>query len=241
MLPKEILAVREVGDSQFPYWMASSLDGVQLHLEPGESLLNVCYCQVSQISPKGWELPTPTTVVITDRRIAFLTTQFDKGGGWVGFGAAGLAISVTANMVSKRRAAQRSAGKVAIGQARHEWLTGITFRQVKALIGAVDTYIDLEIAGSPVPRVIKLWGPKVVNEELARWIVSLISWHRMMLLGPDSVEDIATLQRYKQGGQDIARTGKPTDLGWRFPGETSELIAAVVAGWTPPAERAKSM
>jgi hypothetical protein len=116
----------------------------------------VRYCRVSQISPKAWVLPNPTTLVVTDRRTAFLTTQFDKGGGWVGFGVAGLAVATTANAVSKRRAAQRSAGRVAIGQARHEWLTGITLRRVKALIGVVDTYIDLTVATAAGA----LWGAR---------------------------------------------------------------------------------
>lgn len=83
MLPQEVLVVRGVGDTASPYWTASSLDGIQLHLEPGESLLYVGYCRVSQVTPKAWALPDTTTVVVTDRRTAFLTTQFDKGGGGV--------------------------------------------------------------------------------------------------------------------------------------------------------------
>ncbi len=229
MLPEEILAVRNVGDTQSPYWTASTADGIQLLLEPGEALLEVRYCRVSQISPRAWVLPNPTTLVVTDQRIAFLTTQFDKGGGWVGFGFAGLAVATTANAVSRRRATQRSAGKVAIGQARHEWLTGITLRRVKALIGVVDTYIDLRVATATGVRVIELWGSKVIDEEFARWLSGTVSQHRMALLTPESADEIATLQRYRQGGQDPARTGKPTDFGWFFPGKTEELIAAAIA------------
>jgi hypothetical protein len=229
MLPQEILVVRGVGDTAPPYWTASSLDGIELHLEPGESLLYVGYCRVSQITPKAWTLPDTTTVVVTDRRTAFLTTQFDKGGGWVGFGMAGLAVATTANLVSKRRAAQRSAGRVAIGQARHEWLTGITLRRVKALIGAIDTYIDLTVATSAGTRVIELWGKRVADEKFARWLVNTVSTHRMALLRPESAADIAILQRYELGGQDTVHTGKRNDLSWILPGRTAELIDSVVA------------
>ncbi len=109
MLPQQTLFAREIGDTQSPYWTAATLDGLKLLLEPGESLLRVCYCRVSKLGPNAWTLENPTTVVVTDRRTAFLTTQFDKGGGWVGFGVAGLAVAVTANAVSKRRAATSAA------------------------------------------------------------------------------------------------------------------------------------
>lgn len=229
MLPQEILVVRGVGDTASPYWTASSLDGIQLLLEPGESLLYLGCCRVSPVSPKAWALPDTTTIAVTDRRTAFLTTQFDKGGGWAGFGIAGLAVATTANMVSKRRAAGRSAGKVAIGQARHEWLTGIALRRVKALIGAVDTYIDLTIASSAGARVIELWGKRVADEKFARWLVTTVSAHRMTLLRQESSADIATLQRYKLGGQDAVHTGKRNDLGWVLPGNTAELIDSGIA------------
>jgi hypothetical protein len=231
MLPQQTLIARPIGDTQYPYWTAATLDGIELLLEPGESLLRVCYCRVSQTRPTAWTLENPTTLVVTDRRTAFLTTQFDKGGTWVGFGFVGLAIALTANEVSKHRAAQRSAGQVAIGQVRHEWITGMTLRRKKALIGVVDTYIDLTIATEAGSQVIELWSPKgqAVNEEFARWLASTISGHRMALLNPASPADLATLRRYSLGGQDAAPAGNPNDLGWRFPGKTDELIAKVIA------------
>lgn len=238
MLPQQILVAREIGDTQSPYWTAATLDGVELLLEPGESLLLVCYCRVSKPGPKAWTLENPTTLVVTDRRTAFLTTQFDKGGGWVGFGVGGLAIAATANAVSKHRAAQRSAGKVAIGQVRHEWVTGITVRRKKALIGVVDTYLDLATTSAAGSQVIELWSPKgqVVNEELARWLASTVARHRMALLNPASEPDLATLRRYSVGAHDTPPTGKPDDLGWRFPGKTDQLIAEAISALPPTPE-----
>jgi hypothetical protein len=238
MLPQQTLVAREIGDTQSPYWTAATLDGVELLLEPGESLLLVCYCRVSKVGPKAWTLENPTTVVVTDRRTAFLTTQFDKGGGWIGFGVAGLAIAATANAVSKRQAAQRSAGKVAIGQVRHEWVSGITLRRKKALIGVVDTYLDLATTTAAGSEVIELWSPKgqVVNEELARWLASTVSGHRMALLDPASAPDLATLRSYHRGEHDPAPPGKPDDLVWRLPGKPDKLIAEAISALpaTPP-------
>jgi hypothetical protein len=229
MLPQQILAIRDIGDIDSPYWAASSDDGVQLLLEPGESLLYVGYCRVKQISPAGWTLPDSTTVVVTDRRIAFLTRQFDTGGGWSGFGVAGLAVAVTANAVSKRRAAARSAGKVAVGQIRHEWLTGIALRSVKALIGATDTYIDLTCATAAGSRTLELWGRAVVSEDFTRWLVRTVCIHRLAMLPPEQSDARAALQRYHDGGQDQAPTGKPNDICWYFPGRTDDLISAVLS------------
>jgi hypothetical protein len=64
-------------------------------------------------------------VYITDGRLAMACQKYDKGGGWVGFGGAGLLIAVTANVVSKARAARRSRGKVLVGHVRYPWLKAV--------------------------------------------------------------------------------------------------------------------
>lgn len=241
MLPHQIFWVREIGDTESPYWTAASLDGMQLHLEPDESILHVCYCHVSQLaeravqtkpSPsqtlaKKWQLPDATTVVITDRRIAFMTTQFDKGGGWSGFGLAGLAVAATANAVSKNRAAKRSAGKIAIGQLRHEWLTAIAVRYRKPVFGR-DTYVHLAAATSAGTAIIELYKPQVVDEKLARWLVSTVATNRLALLSQAS-PDLATLQGYRDTGNGAVQGANPGDLRWPLPGNTGELIAKLIA------------
>lgn len=229
MLPQRIVAVRVIGDTASPYWAAASPDGVHLLLEPGERVLHVSGCRISQTSPEKWSLPDPAGLVVTDRRTAFLTTQFDQGGGWTGFGVAGLAVAVTANAVSKHKAAKRSAGKVAVGHVRHEWITGITLRRFKALIGSVDTYIDLSVATAAGIRNIELWGPRIISEDFARWLAGTVAIHRTGLLGPEAAQDIAMMERYRQGGHEPAHTGNRPGLAWRYPGDTDALIAAVMA------------
>ncbi len=61
-------------------------------------------------------------VLITEARVAVACEKYDKGGGWVGFGLGGIAVSLTANAVSKSRARRRSRGKVLVGQVRFSWL-----------------------------------------------------------------------------------------------------------------------
>jgi hypothetical protein len=229
MLPRQLLAVREIGDTQVPYWSAATADGVQLLLEPDEELLFVGYCRVRQNTQKSWTLDRPTTLVITSRRTAFLTTQFDKGGGWVGFGAAGLAVAATANAVSKQRANKRSAGKVAIGHVRHEWVTEISLRRRKALIGAVDTYLDLTVATASGPRVIELWATNVITEDLARWFTGTMALHRLKLLSAAPPELAERLEVYKTGRGEMTTPDRPDQLTWVFPGKADELIAAVIA------------
>lgn len=64
-------------------------------------------------------------VLVTESRLALACEKFDKGGGWVGFGAGGLLVAVTANAVSKARAAKRSRGKVLVGHLRYPWVSAV--------------------------------------------------------------------------------------------------------------------
>lgn len=59
---------------------------------------------------------------ITDSRVVFACEKFDKGGGWMGFGLAGMTFAAGANIVSRARAAQRRKGNVLVGQVRYAWL-----------------------------------------------------------------------------------------------------------------------
>lgn len=219
MLPREVMTVRDLGDTR-PYWTASSTDGRHLLLEPGESALWTGWGRVSEVRPQTWQLPDATALVVTDRRTGFLTTEFDKGGGWAGFGVVGLAVAVTANIVSKYRAAQRRAGNVAIGQVRHEWLSGITLRKVKGLLGSA-SYLDLRVATSMGLRTIELSSPGFADERFAHWLAGVVAWRRMSLPGSRSPEEEEILRRYQQGGHDAPPPGRPDDLEWAFPGAST--------------------
>lgn len=228
-LPKQVLAIREIGDMDLPYWYAASEDGAQLRLESGETLHWTGRCRVRSLRPDHWTLPDDTILAVTDRRTAFLTTGFDKGGGWAGFGAAGLAVALTANAISKRRAANRSAGRVAIGQLRHEWIESVELRKVKALIGPTDTYLDLTVATEAGSAVIELWGRAVANEQFAHWLAGLMAWQRLTLHVEMDNEDRATLERLGSNGGAMEAARLSGSAKWRLPGNIQDLISTASA------------
>lgn len=233
-LPKQILTVREVGDLDGPYWSAASEDGEQLALEPGETQQWAGRCRVRSLRPSRWRLPEYTLLVVTDRRTAFLTTAFDKGGGWAGFGVAGLAIATTANAVSKHKAAKRSAGKVAIGHLRHEWVEAVELRTHKALIGGVDEYVDLTVATAGGSTVIELWGRGVANEQLAHWLVATLAWQRLGLPVDLGDQDRAALELLSSAGGPRKSASLAGSTRWQVPGNVEHLISAASANVVDP-------
>jgi hypothetical protein len=70
---------------------------------------------------------TKVDLLVTESRFVIACEKFEKGGGWVGFGGAGLAFALAANGVSKLRAAQRRHGKLLVGQVRYPWLRCVGF------------------------------------------------------------------------------------------------------------------
>jgi len=225
VVPDQVLGLQQIGEGVQPYWVPSSADGVHLRLEPGENVLRAGRCRVKS-SAGNWILPDDTTIVVTDRRIAFMSTDFDKGGGWVGFGAAGLAISVAANIVSKHRAAKRSAGLVAIGQLRHEWIDSVELRRERALLGPVTTYVYLTAPTVNGSVDVELWGTHVVNQDLAVWLASLLVWHRTSLAAHMTYSERAELERVRILVEDPS-LGRKDGMKWILPGDIEKLVAAV--------------
>jgi hypothetical protein len=65
------------------------------------------------------------TVMITDCRVIVFCAKYDKGGGWFGLGAGGIATAAVLNTVSKARAARRRRGKLLVGHIRYPWLRAV--------------------------------------------------------------------------------------------------------------------
>lgn len=63
-------------------------------------------------------------IMVTDARVIVLCRDYDKGGGWTGWGWGAL-FSGIFNAVSRTAANVRSAGKVLTGQIRYQWLTDV--------------------------------------------------------------------------------------------------------------------
>lgn len=167
-LPERIVQPSELEDRR-PDELASSTDGSHLDVEAAErDPVAVGRYGVTAPDSEGWSMPVATTVLLTNRRLAWLTTAFDQGGGWVGSGAVGLIVSSTASVISKQHAAQRSASKVAVGQVRHGWVTAFRLRRRKTLIGLVDTYGDLELTTAQRRGAGELWGK---GWRTSRWVL----------------------------------------------------------------------
>ena len=221
LLPMGLVARRQVGDLGHPYWLAGSSDGSYLHLEPGEEVLWAGPAQVSQTTQPTWRLPSETAFVVTDRRLAWLGPP-DKGSTWIGFGAAGVAIALTATAVSRSRAAKRSRNIVTIGHARYEWVSGMVCRRSENLIGRRN-HLLLLVPDSHGSRFLEVSG-RSIDEEFAVWLAKVISWHRRGIPMEWSAEEENQLVRYEDGSI-VDHQSDSTNRHWSFPGTTQTLIA----------------
>ncbi|MGH3151048.1 MAG: hypothetical protein ACRDOB_09995 [Streptosporangiaceae bacterium] len=106
-------------------------------------------------------------IYITDGRLALACEKYDKGGGWVGFGA-GAVIAITANAVSKARAASRSRGKVLVGHIRYPWLkaVGASSKTGFASTEAIRLEYTERISGASVRKVLELTLPRNIDATL---------------------------------------------------------------------------
>jgi hypothetical protein len=66
-------------------------------------------------------------VFITDSRLAIACEKWDKGGGWRGWGAGGVAVAIALNAASHARAAARRRGKLLVGHVRYQWIQQVGF------------------------------------------------------------------------------------------------------------------
>lgn len=219
--PEQLIGFHELGERSHSCWVPSSSDGAHLDLEQGDCLHWAGEAVISS-NAQGWKLPN-SRLVATDRRTAFLTRDFDKGGGWIGFGTAGVLIAGAANAVSILRAKKRSAGLVLVGQMRHEWVHAVGVRHnVAKLTRALDTYVDLHGATTTGPADISLWGP-FADDHLGAWLAMLISWHRM----PWMPEHRTELDQLRENLTSFAAWGQGSDALSRVPGDAERLIQRV--------------
>jgi hypothetical protein len=130
-----LITVREIapGLSYDPHGLLCPIPGEgtnQIAIEPRDG------SQVVEIPVKGLTLrlnangssrrlgavsDVKVTLYVTDARVAFACSKFDKGGGWIG----GIGTMVVFNSVSKMRAAMRRRGKMLVGHVRYPWLDSV--------------------------------------------------------------------------------------------------------------------
>ena len=103
-------------------------DGTTIRLAPSEMALwrgkaNVGeyhYPEEFDDYDRLWELPKPASILITNKRIAFLCEKWTVGGGWRSHGTAPLTTALI-NTASKLQAARRRRGAVMAGHCWWEW------------------------------------------------------------------------------------------------------------------------
>ena len=132
-----LVAIRDGTDTDGRIWpvMASESGGMLIEREDldGDEIvtLPVIAAAVCEVTGGGLRQLAEVSNIsaslyITGQRVAFACARFDKGGGWAGFGGAGLAIALTANAVSMARAAARRRGKIMAAQLRYPWLKSVS-------------------------------------------------------------------------------------------------------------------
>jgi hypothetical protein len=233
LLPQRTMAMAEIGAGLEPYWWAYTADGETIELEEGEREVVNSTCRVTTIAKPKVILPDSTTFLVTDRRIAWVTRDFLKGGGYSGFTPAGVITAAGMNAVSKRRAAKKREGKAAYGQVRYEWLEGLVLRSKKALFGTVDYYIDLMVPCLQGNEKIELWskaqnGSRTVDDSLAKTLAELVLERRLALAPELRADCEEQLARVRNGIGDATNTLKAGEFGWVFPGKIEDLVDAAL-------------
>jgi hypothetical protein len=131
-------------------------------------------------------------VLITESRVALCCDKYEKGGGWVGFGA-GAFVAVAANGVSKARAAHRRRGKMLVGQVRYSWLRCVGYKPKagwgsgeKLRLGVVVKLAD----GATRDLLLDIALPKGVDSKsVARAIVTRAARYRLEHIAIDDVDE----------------------------------------------------
>lgn len=100
-------------------------------------------------------------VFITDARVAFACSKFDKGGGWIG-GPATLVL----NAGSKALAARRRRGKMLVGQMRFPWISNVGSTTKTGWLSEENLYFDASFSKGESCRM-TLQLPKNVSASRA--------------------------------------------------------------------------
>lgn len=154
---------------------ASGPANITLDARDGHQVMNVVATavRVLETGPAGLKTlvkmqEVKIDVYVTDSRLALACQKYDKGGGWVGFGAGGLLVAVTANAVSKARAASRSRGKVLVGHVRYPWLksVGASSKSGFASSEAIRLEYSEKHSGGRVCKLVELTFPKNIDATL---------------------------------------------------------------------------
>lgn len=202
---QQLVTIREFGDTDSP-WRYPNLDSDSGHLVPedGDGTPFTVYAKNLRLErmadgkfrPEIKSIPSPATVAVTESRTVVTCHNYDKGGGWVGLGAGGLAIAAASNVVSKARAKKRSAGRAFALQIRHPWLKSVGSSAPQFWLD------DNEVAlvtkshaddGGHLWRLVLILDKKVPAADLARDVASRAAAHALRFRDQYEEADIPKL------------------------------------------------
>lgn len=226
-LPNSLQQIRAFGDLGNEYWCPAYDDDGRLVLEPGEELL---WTKPSRVDGHGTQSPLPGAVAVTNKRVVWACTGFDKGGGWVGFGVVGLTVATTANVMSKRAAKRRSEGRVLAGHARFEWLVSVAEQSItRSYASMPERRVVLACAGQPKGAAAILYDA-AGSSGMAAWIAQVAVAHRTGYVDVLSADDAGALGEVAPASLGKLAGPKGGDWTmWRIPGDQGLLISAAYA------------
>jgi hypothetical protein len=169
-----ICAIREIADGPgnleeglfYPVGLEQR-DTVGMEARDGSNVKRL-KCTAIEIAPVGAKQTllrvkdVSAQVMVTGARLTVACTKYDKGGGWSGWGAGGLALAVPLNAASHALAARRRRGKMLVGQVRYPWIHGVYAQSRVGFGGTERLRVVASVSGGRRLRV-DLTFPKDVD------------------------------------------------------------------------------
>ena len=172
---------------------------------------------------------------VTDSRFAMVCANYDKGGGWVGGGAA-----LLLNAGSKLLAAGRSRGKALAGHLRYPWLDSILFQPRYGVMTAETLRLAFNSEGNAMYLQLTL-DKTTDTAALAHDLMKRTVAYRQADTHPLDEEDRGAFISLLEAGP-VALPEKGTMADYKMPSSWPAGAAAQYAPPTlPPAPRASPL
>ena len=161
----------------------SSGESPYLEGEPGDGdtrVIQVGNLSIYMGNEKLFSTENPSTLMITERRLAFACPNYAKGSTWFGMGGLGVAVAVTAMAVSATRAKRRASGKCFVGQIRYPWVASVGWRNPKSKFLFPENFlVTMTSSGRPVSLSFTVgWGAQpepMASDILARVVANRLT------------------------------------------------------------------
>ncbi|GAA4035391.1 hypothetical protein GCM10023063_19830 [Arthrobacter methylotrophus] len=166
---------------------------------------------------------------VTESRFAMICEKYDKGGGWIGGGAA-----LVLNAGSKILAANRRRGKALTGHLRYAWLRQILFQRKEGFLGMEALRFVYQSEGAQMYLQLTL-DKTTDSAALAHELMERTVAYRKADTDPFDSEEAEAFERLLAAGRVIQEKG--TMGKYEFP---TSWPAGSAAQFAPPAAPSKN-